>query len=68
MFYPAYIHSDNDGSTSGFFPDVPGCFFAGDSLDDAFQDAREALTAHFEALYGIDERLPSPGIEIHCHF
>lgn len=62
MFYPAYIHSDKDGSASGFFPDVPGCFFAGDSLDDAFQDAREALTAHFEALYEIDERLPSPGI------
>ncbi|WP_204302329.1 type II toxin-antitoxin system HicB family antitoxin, partial [Serratia marcescens] len=36
MFYPAYIHSDSDGSASGFFPDVPGCFFAGDSLDDAF--------------------------------
>ncbi len=29
MFYPAYIHSDSDGSASGFFPDVPGCFFAG---------------------------------------
>ena len=26
MFYPAYIHSDSDGSASGFFPDVPGCF------------------------------------------
>lgn len=62
MFYPAYIHSDKDGSASGFFPDVPGCYFAGDSLDDAFQDARDALTAHFEALYEIDERLPSPGI------
>ena len=22
MFYPAYIHSDPDGSASGFFPDV----------------------------------------------
>lgn len=26
MFYPAYIHSDPDGSASGFFPDVPGCY------------------------------------------
>lgn len=32
MFYPAYIHSDPDGSASGFFPDVPGCYFAGDTL------------------------------------
>lgn len=66
MFYPAYIHSDTDGSASGFFPDVPGCFFAGDSLDDAFQDAREALTAHFEALFEMDEALPLPGnVEAH---
>ncbi|MFY7421734.1 type II toxin-antitoxin system HicB family antitoxin [Enterobacter cloacae complex sp. IR5428] len=66
MFYPAYIHSDSDGSASGFFPDVPGCFFAGDSLDDAFQDARDALTAHFEALFEMDETLPLPGsVEVH---
>ena len=26
MFYPAYIHTDRDGRTSGFFPDVPGFF------------------------------------------
>ena len=66
MFYPAYIHSDSDGSASGFFPDVPGCFCAGDSLDDAFQDARDALTAHFEALFEMDEMLPLPGmVEAH---
>ncbi|CAI6197990.1 hypothetical protein DJICPGNB_17945 [Escherichia coli] len=39
MFYPAYIQSDPDGSSSGLFPDVPGCYFAGDTLDYAFQDA-----------------------------
>ncbi|MBO4149768.1 type II toxin-antitoxin system HicB family antitoxin [Enterobacter ludwigii] len=61
MFYPAYIHSDSDGSASGFFPDVPGCFFAGVSLDEAFQDARDALTAHFEALFEVEETLPLPG-------
>lgn len=66
MFYPAYIHSDPDGSASGFFPDVAGCFFAGDSLDDAFQDAREALTAHFEALFEMNEEIPLPGhVESH---
>ncbi|MDI3359279.1 type II toxin-antitoxin system HicB family antitoxin [Lelliottia sp. V89_10] len=62
MFYPAYIHSDKDGRASGFFPDVLGCFFAGDSLDEAFQDARSALTVHFEALYEMEEVLPSPGV------
>lgn len=66
MFYPAYIHANPDGSASGFFPDVPGCFFAGDTLDDAFQDAKKALTAHFESLCETQETLPGPGsIEAH---
>lgn len=66
MFYSAYIHADPDGSASGFFPDVPGCFFAGDTLDDVFRDAKEALTAHFELLCETQETLPGPGsIEAH---
>ena len=66
MFYPAYIHSDPDGSASGFFPDVPGCYFAGDTLDYAFQDARSALVAHFETLCEMNEELPLPGsVETH---
>lgn len=66
MFYPAYIHTDPDGSSSGFFPDVPGCYFAGDSLDDTFQDARGALVAHFEALCELNKELPLPGsVETH---
>ncbi|WP_435955791.1 type II toxin-antitoxin system HicB family antitoxin [Dryocola sp. BD626] len=58
MFYPAYVHSDADGSASGFFPDVPGCFFAGRSLDDAFRDAHGALNAHFELLCEMDQPIP----------
>ena len=60
MFYPAYIHADPDGSCSGFFPDVPGCYFAGDNLDDTFQDARSALVAHFEGLCDLNQVLPLP--------
>ncbi|VYU11830.1 type II toxin-antitoxin system HicB family antitoxin [Metakosakonia massiliensis] len=59
MFYPAYIHSDADGSASGFFPDVAGCFFAGDNLNEAFEDARSALTFHFETLCELGETLPT---------
>ncbi len=50
MFYAAYIHTDPDGSASGSFPDVPGCYFAGDTLEEAAQDAKSALEAHFELL------------------
>jgi hypothetical protein len=29
-------------------PDIPGCFSAGDTLDEAFANAREAIFAHLE--------------------
>lgn len=35
--YPAYIHEDDDGTASGFFPGVPGCYFAGDTVENAWQ-------------------------------
>lgn len=60
MFYAAYIHSDADGSASGFFPDVPGCYFAGDSLDQTFQDAKSALDVHFELLSEDNQAIPRP--------
>lgn len=60
MFYPSYIHSDPDGSASGFFPDVPGCYFAGDTLDKTFEDAKKALDAHFEYLSEDNQPIPRP--------
>lgn len=55
MFYPACIHSDSDGSASGFFPDVR--WFPGRR----FQEARDALIPHFEALFEMDDALPLAG-------
>lgn len=62
MNYPVYIHQEQDGSASGFFPCVTGCYFAGDSIEDALNDAASALDAHLEALVdlGIDVPVPSP--------
>jgi len=50
MNYPAFIEIDKDGTASGWFPDVPGCIFAGDTIDEAYADAQSAIDAHFEAL------------------
>lgn len=58
MFYAAYIHADPDGSASGSFPDVPGCYFAGDTLEEAAQDAKSALEAHFEFLADDGKAIP----------
>ena len=48
--YPVYIHQSLDGSASGFFADVPGCVFAGETLSECLLDARSALSAHFALL------------------
>jgi predicted RNase H-like HicB family nuclease len=49
--YPiAILPGDDQTAYSVYFPDVPGCFSAGDSLSEAIKNAREALELHFEAL------------------
>lgn len=58
MFYAAYVHVDPDGSASGSFPDVPGCYFAGDTFEETMADAKSALEAHVEFM--IDSGLDVP--------
>lgn len=41
-------------------PDLPGCFSAGDTLEEAFDNAREAIEAHCEALAEDGAALPAP--------
>lgn len=62
MLYLAFIEIDKDNSASGWFPDVPGCVFAGDTPEEANQDAKSALEAHFELLteQGLDIPPPHP--------
>jgi predicted RNase H-like HicB family nuclease len=40
-------------------PDIPGCFSAGDDLDDAVAMAREAIEGHFEVLAEDGAPIPS---------
>lgn len=60
MLYPAFIEIDEDGSASGWFPDIDGCIFAGDSIEEAHADARSAIDAHFELLSEKGLDIPSP--------
>lgn len=48
-------------------PDLPGCFSAGDNLDDAIANAREALAFHVEGLLDSGAPVPAPkGLEAHA--
>jgi predicted RNase H-like HicB family nuclease len=51
MLYPIAILPGNDQHAWGVeVPDIPGCFSAGDDLDDAMAMAREAIEGHLEIL------------------
>jgi predicted RNase H-like HicB family nuclease len=42
------------------FPDLPGCFSAGDTLDEAVANAHEALRLYAEAEHAAGRKLPQP--------
>ena len=41
--YVALIHEDEDGCYMVSFPDLPGIFTGGDTIDDAIEEATELL-------------------------
>jgi predicted RNase H-like HicB family nuclease len=43
-----------------WFPDLPGCFSAGDDIDDALRNAHEALALYAEAEAQESRDLPKP--------
>ncbi|MBE9077504.1 type II toxin-antitoxin system HicB family antitoxin [Romeria aff. gracilis LEGE 07310] len=66
MRYPIVIHKDSDSDYGVTVPDLPGCFSAGDSIEDVVACAIEAIECHIEGLLidGEDIPLPNP-IEEH---
>jgi len=59
-YYPAFVHYEPGHAHSVFFPDVPGCFSAGDTLDECFANARKALAFHVEGLREDGLDIPPP--------
>ena len=59
MFYPAYIHKDEDSAWSVTLPDFPGCFSAADELEDLSAAIQEAVEVYFE---GEDAEVPTPSV------
>lgn len=59
MFYPIAIESGDDKHAYGVtVPDLPGCFSAGDTLDEAIASAKEAITGHIELLVELEQDIP----------
>jgi predicted RNase H-like HicB family nuclease len=59
MRYPIAIEKGGKKHAHGIVvPDLPGCFSAGDTLDEAMTNAKEAILLHLEGL--LDDRQPLP--------
>jgi predicted RNase H-like HicB family nuclease len=66
MRYPVVIHKDTDSDYGVTVPDLPGCFSAGDTVDDALAQAAEAIECYIEGLLLDKEPIPLPkSIEHH---
>ena len=58
MRYPIVIHKDDVSGYGVTVPDLPGCFSAGDTLEDAIESACEAVACHLEGLLMDGEAIP----------
>lgn len=59
MLYPIAIEpGDHTHAFGVVVPDVPGCFSAGDTLDEALANAREAIEFHLEGLADDEAEIP----------
>jgi len=58
--YIAYLRKDKNSDYGVEFPDLPGCFSAGHTLEEAQAMAAEALVGHVSVLHEMGEPVPSP--------
>jgi len=66
MRYPVVVHKDSQSDYGVTVPDLPGCFSAGETLDEALREVVEAIECHLEGLLIDGEPIPVPkSIEYH---
>lgn len=68
MRYPVVIHKDPESAYGVTVPDLPGCFSAGDTLDEALNEVVEAIECHLEGLLLDGEPIAlAQTVEYHQH-
>ena len=66
MRYAVVIHKDPGSSYGVTVPDLPGCFSGGETLDEAFDNARDGILGHIETLLMDGQPIPE-GAPIEAH-
>ena len=66
MRYPIAMKPGADAQAFGVVvPDLPGCFSAGDTIEEAMVKAEEAIAAWIETALDIGQHIPKPsGVEV----
>ena len=59
IFYPAIFHNE-DGGYWAEFPDLPGCFTDGDTVEEVLSMAKEALEGYLFSMKDHGEAFPAP--------
>jgi len=68
MRFPVVIHKDAASDYGVTVPDLPGCFSAGETVDEALNQVVEAIELHLDALLQDHEPMPTPQpMEVHQH-
>jgi predicted RNase H-like HicB family nuclease len=61
MRYPIAIDPGDETTAYGVVvPDLPGCFSAGDTLDEAMENVHEAIALWMDAVLDSGEAIPTP--------
>jgi predicted RNase H-like HicB family nuclease len=56
--YIALVHKDKGTSYGVSFPDVPGCISAGDTFEEAIENASQALAGHLTVMKADGDPVP----------
>ena len=57
--YIALVHKDKGTSYGVSFPDVPGCISAGDTFEEAIDNASQALAGHLAVMEADGDPIPN---------
>lgn len=66
MRFPIVIHKDSDSDYGVTVPDLPGCFSAGSTIDEALSNVVEAIECHIEGM--LMDSLPLPSVHTVEHY
>jgi len=64
LHYTVILEHEEDGGYHAFVPALPGCHTQGDTIDEALENAREAIQAYLDSLKAEGEPAPVEDILI----